>query len=80
MSDDRLRLTIATQQERRDEAWTRLRNHGAAIKHYRQTVGHRAPDWLTQLTAKVSGLLARDVGFHEGAIAAFKRMEREWYG
>ena len=80
MTDDRLRLTIEIQNERLDEAWTRLRNYGAAIKHYRQTVGHRAPDWLTQLTAKVSGLLAREVGFHEGAIAAFKRMEREWYG
>ena len=80
MSDDRLRLTIATQREWRAEALMRLRKHSAAVKHYRLTAGHRAPDWLTQLTAKVSGLLAREVGFHEGAIAAFKRMEREWHG
>ena len=80
MTDDRLRLTIEIQNERLDEALARLRNHAVAVKHYRQTVGHRAPDWLTQLTAKVSGLLARDVGFHEGAIAAFTRIEREWHG
>jgi hypothetical protein len=78
--DDRLRLTIEMQRERLDEARADLRRHVLAVRHYRQTTGHRAPDWLTQLTANIGGELCREVGFNEGAIAAFERLEEEWHG
>jgi hypothetical protein len=80
MTDDRLRRTIEIQRERLDEAKARARQHGEAVRRYRRVATHRAPDWLTQLTARVSCGLFRDIGFHEGAIAAFTRLEEEWHG
>jgi hypothetical protein len=80
MTDDRLRRTIEIQRERLDEAMARARQHGEAVRRYRHVATHRAPDWLTQLTARVSCGLFRDIGFHEGAIAAFTRLEEEWHG
>jgi hypothetical protein len=59
------------------EAWGRLVRHAMAIERYWQASGHRAPMWLTQLTARVSCNLNWHIGYHDGVIAAALCMMEE---